>query len=244
MDIISHGGLGDCYIAFLKIFERYKTEAIRWTHVTANECHKPGIEALIDMYPRLESSKVVLIQYKDTYKNYISTFLVEKQGSVEITSCAKELKSGITEFVPAAHEWAKGFGGSGVLQPLAGRMGDNSKRGFLKEAILGVLPAYDNDMILLGEDFELEHDGVVNLTGKTTIEEAVAILYNAKSFLGYDGFLAYVAMSFGIPTTILWHVVTLPDWYMHPDWEENSVQLYTPNTCTKSFPAGIIRRNG
>ena len=70
------------------------------------------------------------------------------------------------------------------------------------------------------------------------IESAVDYIATSKGFIGFDGFLAYVAMSLKIPTCIFWHDQRLPAHYMNKQWESHTTQYFSGNIINE-IPAKI-----
>jgi len=94
-----------------------------------------------------------------------------------------------------------------VIQPHSGKPhGRNSKhlnRDFLediikrsnkKSVVLGTSPIYED----LGNNLIK----CANLIGKTSIKQAMSIIRNADSFIGPEGLLSFVALSYKIPSII------------------------------------------
>jgi ADP-heptose:LPS heptosyltransferase len=112
-----------------------------------------------------------------------------------------------------------------VLQTAAGR-NDNSFRYFAPTAILNMAQFFIErgyESVLLGGEFKAPTPSYVhNRAGFTSVWEALNILKGSSYFIGHDGFLAYVAMSMKIPSTVIFHDPTLPHHYMHSRWKERT----------------------
>jgi ADP-heptose:LPS heptosyltransferase len=60
-------------------------------------------------------------------------------------------------------------------------------------------------MTVLGTKKRVVPDGAINLTGGTTLEEALAMVRYSNLVIGPDGLLTYYSTIHGTPTTIIFH---------------------------------------
>jgi len=89
-------------------------------------------------------------------------------------------------------------------------------------------------VVLMGMKYKGAAYGALNITNHTSIRFALEVIRGAEYFIGLDGFLAYVAMSFGIPATVIYHEARLLDHYVHPAWAENSKILVGPQRISNT----------
>jgi len=221
----SSGGLGDAYITMLKIIEQAE-HPIKWWHGTGHDIHLEPITELMTILPGVVEAKCCKIT-KETVKQ------LEKEkidlGAVRLNTKVSELTfpTPNLEFVhPYIEKTDRDYV---VLQPVAGRP-DNSLRSFSPGAILTLVDFFCEkyDVVLLGMKYDLSSNKIVNLTGETSVRTALGIVKGAKHFIGFDGFLAYVAMSMIVPSTVLFHDARLPSHYMHDGWKERTKAHITP----------------
>lgn len=221
LSYLSSGGLGDCWIQFLKILPHSKTNLIRWQHINAHFCHVNTTLALMNLMPSALSVNSDQI-HPTNRKEYERIFLEKNPDRIRINSKAHELENPQPNLSFLINDLYKKH--YIVIQPTAGRQ-DNSLRTLNDNAIEQIIERYGyKNIILLGKKYEskLDHPIISNLTSKTTIKQAIELIYNCKGFVGFHGFLAYVAMSMKKPSEVLFDNPMLLNHYMHPEWEKNT----------------------
>lgn len=225
MKFYSSGGLGDAWIAFLKIWDKTccSDDDVWWHHQTGHDVHVDPIEQLMALMPGIVEGKV----HKVTKGNMDA---VEAQYMDENTLRLRSTAFDIENPIPNLLGVIGKIGSDSdkpiaVIQPAAGRP-DKSFRHFTPYAVNTLIDFYRNDgrdVVLLGHKYNAAvPTGVQNLTGKTSVKKALAVMNSASDFIGFDGFLAYAAMSMGVRSRVAFHMPGLSHHYMHPVWRERS----------------------
>ena len=87
-----------------------------------------------------------------------------------------------------------------VLAPRAGKPKQRNKR--MSSSEIGkVIGGFDLPVVMIGTDTG-KVKGVMDLSGKTTIPEALSIISGASGFAGFQGMLAYMALSQKVPSYV------------------------------------------
>ena len=216
MTTLSTGGLGDSWIAFLKILDMALRD-FSWTHLTGHEVHVGPIQELMELMPFTRSVKCQFSP-KDSRANDLLKF----PGATRVDSKAHSIKTPIIKS-PQRNVTFPEFKNLDyvVIQPAAGRP-DGSYRYFDEEIAQILTDRFAEkgiETILLGTMGEYNIDGAKNYIGKTNISGCISIISGAKHVVALDGFIAYVAMSFGIKTSVIFHEPQLYYHYMHDKWK-------------------------
>lgn len=236
MKFFSSGGLGDAYICFMKILEQAKGYHVSWEHMTSHQVHVEPITELMNLVPDISHGKCHKITKSTAHE---TEAMCVDDDTIRLNTVAKELEQPF----PELHFIKEGLWSAtdelyAVIQAGAGRPDDNSFRYFTPHSVNSICEMYgkkDMRALILGAEYtSAVPDRAENLTGKTTIQSAIEILSGANYFVGHDGFLAYVAMSMRIPSTVVFHDPRLPNHYMHPAWAERSNVRVGPNRISNA----------
>jgi len=230
---LSHGGHGDSWIVYLKLLP-YSNEPITWIHTTAHEMHVGPIQEIQSLMPNcsyqcIQGNKKLSVAVIDKFKN-------DFPDGIEINTKAGELQNPTPDLsflkLPKYKESYI------VVQPVAGRPIDTTLRIIEQKAIqqLRDFISPKHPIMLLGHECSYDIPNVLDLSGKTTVAEAISHVGQSSLFIGYHGFLAYVAMSFKIPTIMIFDVPWLPNHYTNPVWQKNTMILW----AMKSYNAPTI----
>lgn len=231
----SSGGLGDAWIVFLKIWgELFQGDQVVWNHATSHSFHRDSITQLMALVPGIAEANVHIIT-KATIRR------VEKQYVDNNTERLRSTAFDIPNPLPNLTSIIKPVKLKkpiAIVQPAAGR-DDKSFRHFTPYAVNMLIENFQHegkDVVLLGYKYTAATpDSVSNLTGKTSIATALSIIASASNFIGFDGFLAYVAMSLRIHSRVAFHAPGLSHHYSHPRWREHSEFCLTGQKIIEPF---------
>jgi hypothetical protein len=227
MKFLSSGGLGDYWIALLKILD-CQPEFIESTHLTRHQEHVEPITQLMSLLPNITHAKCFKVT-RDT-KPFAEESVMSQGDVIRLTSKASDIRNSILNCLPFKSIYENEYGDYAVIQPIAGRSitneDPNALRKFMPYAVSSLIEYFTKKglrTMLLGKPYEIATPrGILDMTGKTTVKQAIELVKNAKYFVGYDGFLAYVSMSFGVPSAVIFHDPRIVDHYMHPKWREKT----------------------
>lgn len=240
---LSSGGLGDAWICFLKIWDDVYDgfENVHWEHMTSHQVHVDPVTELMTLMPRIVYGKCHKID-KQSYQATERTLTAANEGIKRLNTVAGLIGDATPQLLWFEPRFKEQFGDYVVIQPAAGRP-DNSYRCFMPYAIMELVEHFGGKkIVLLGAEFKgAVPDNVVNLTNRTPIKTAIEIVKGADHFVGFDGFLAYVAMSMRVPTTLIFHDPRLPEHYMNPQWEEHTKWLIGPQRISDQVDLVIER---
>jgi ADP-heptose:LPS heptosyltransferase len=179
------------------------------------------------LMPRIVYGKCYQVD-KNTVKN-LEMALTADGDTTRLNTIARMIGDATPDLPWFEPRFREEFGDYVVIQPAAGRP-DNSFRCFMPYAIMELVEHFaGKKIVLLGAEFKgAVPENVVNLTNKTAIKTAVEIVKGADHFVGFDGFLAYVAMSLRVSSTVIFHDSRLPEHYMNPQWEEHTKWMIGP----------------
>lgn len=230
---ITSGGLGDAWIQALKISGKLSdhSETFGWEHITEQNIHVEPVNALQKIFtetsfcthiPREKAEERIRAVCKDA-------------GAIRVSSRTQEedmihYADHLSEIIKPAHLMGHNYV---ALQPIAGRISDNSKRILTKKVIRDIaMGMADKSIILLGASagsLNIPEPNVRDMTGKTTIHDAISYIWYCDMFIGYHGFLSYVAMSLGKKCIVLFDDPRLLSHYMNNEWKKNTtiVPVYT-----------------
>lgn len=238
LKFFSSGGLGDAWIAFLKIMSFKQTpefagSKVVWNHMTGHDFHVDTIRQIVNLVPDLFEGNVHKIT-KSTMGQVEAR--VKDEHTLRLQSTAFDLHTPCPDF-----SWVLRSGLAGdiaVIQPAAGR-DDKSFRHFTPYAVNTLIELFKEQgkkVVLLGYKYSAAvPEGVVNMTGKTTILHAISIIRDSSEFIGFDGFLAYVAMSMKVQSRVAFHAPGLSHHYSHPEWRKNSEFCLTSQKINEPF---------
>jgi hypothetical protein len=92
--------------------------------------------------------------------------------------------------------------------------GGGGSRGLTQNAILMLKGAFpDYKIIVLGAKKCITPDGTVNLTGGTTLQEALEVVRHSDLVIGPDGILTYFSAIHSVPTVLVFHEAPLAHSY-------------------------------
>lgn len=233
----SSGGLGDAWIAFLKIWDVVfdgVDDKIIWNHMTSHEFHRDSITQLMALMPGIVEANVHIITKATMEK-------VEAQHVDENTERLRSTAFDIGNPIPDLHSiftLPHRDDKFAIIQPAAGRS-DGSFRHFTPYAVNILIDHFWQRgmcVVLLGYKYGAAvPNGVKNLTGKTSIVYALNLIKNSSEFIGFDGFLAYAAMSMGVRSRVAFHMPGLSHHYSHPEWRKNSEFCLTSQKINEPF---------
>jgi len=234
----SSGGLGDAWIAFLKIWDVVFDgidDKVIWNHSTSHEFHRDSISQLMGLMPGIVEANV----------HTITKATMGKVEAQHVDKDTKRLRStafdivdptpGLTDILGPKVNLDKPIA---IIQPAAGRP-DRSFRHFTPYAVNTLIQQFHDrgkEVVLLGFKYSSAvPEGVNNLTGKTPIGTALKLIYSAEDFIGFDGFLAYVAMSMKVRSRVAFHAPGLSHHYSHPEWRKHSEFCLTTQKINEPF---------
>jgi len=238
------GGLGDAWIQMLKILNICEKEFI-WHHITGQAIHVTPISELQSLVTKHYNCKQVK---RGDVQRYAAKFLQKHPGTIRVSSKTQDKDMPIItpklDFIGQGRIMPQDYI---VIQPIAGRPNDNSKRYISRDALKNIVKQLSKTtIVLLGARFDFIAPNVINLTNNTNIYGAINIIYNAQTFIGYHGFLSYVSMSTDKKTYILFDDPRLLDHYMNEQWKKNStiipVNKYIEGPTILNDANAILRR--
>jgi len=215
---LSSGGLGDAWICFLKIIHASNGERVVWDHMTGHQIHVDPITELMTVMPDIQEAKCHKIDKKSRPDK--EKFLMT-EGTIRLNTKAGEIESPTPDLPVINNIYEKED--YVVVQPGAGRPNDNSFRYFMPYAVdsfIELFKSKNKGIVLLGAEYKTQNEDCFNLTNKSSIKTSLQIIRGSKFFIGFDGFLAYAAMSMKIPSIVIFHDPILPDHYMNKAWEK------------------------
>jgi hypothetical protein len=230
---LSSGGLGDAWICFLKILHASKGERVIWDHMTGHQIHVDPVTELMTLMPGIQEAKCHKIN-RDT-RNELEKSLMTSH-TIRLNTKANEIENPIPNlsFVRKIYQEDDPYV---IIQPGAGRPIDKSFRYFMPFAVDTLVEFFrdkQKNTVLLGAEYKARNDYALNLTNKTPIKTALELISCADFFVGFDGFLAYVAMSMNIPSCVIFHDPILPEHYMHNDWKNKTKFFVGPQRISEA----------
>lgn len=223
---ITSGGLGDAWIQALKISGKLSdhSETFGWEHITGQSIHVGPVNALQKIFtktsfcthiPRNKAEERIRAVCKDTGAIRVSS-RTQEEDMVHNAEC---LKPKILPENLVDNPYI-------VVQPIAGRTNDNSKRILTKKVVRDIaIEVSDTSVVLLGASMgrlNIPESNIIDKMGATTIHKAISYVWYCDMFIGYHGFLAYVAMSLGKKSVILFDDPRLLSHYMNSEWKKNT----------------------
>lgn len=243
MKYLSSGGLGDAWICFLKIWNDVFDEGkkVHWEHMTGHDVHVEPITELMTLMPKITYGKCHKIT-KSIQKNVEDAIMSSSRDFKRLDTKARGIVDPTPEFLPFQPVFKERFGDYVVIQPAAGRP-DNSYRCFMPYAVMELVEHFaGKKVVLLGARYKgAVPENVINFTDKTAISTAIQVIKGADHFVGFDGFLAYVAMSLKIPSCVVFHDPRLPAHYMNATWDKNSKWMIGPQRISDQVDLVIER---
>jgi hypothetical protein len=232
MKFISTGGLGDAFIAFIRLdSSSFSPEKVEWIHVESNDL----IRSSFDEYIKKEARAFASCEFVcDT--DYINNYRAGKwKGYIPVSSGMDTwcpLK-GETDFelqdpfryheerIPT--EWFKERYNV-AIQVSAGAKNDR-KWLFEVKTLRTVLEKKGFSVILIGNDPNFyDKDDDRNFVCKKTLPETLELLLHCDNFIGLSGFLNYYCCYNKIPNMHLMESEEHDKRYYHRDWKSISLK--------------------
>lgn len=230
---VSRGGLGDAWLAFLKIHGAAQIfSPTRWIHVASHKYQIDPITELMTLVPKIREAKCHL-EYIDTDIN-----------TVAVDSNIKGLGEPFPEIKLGKFHSDAPYA---VIQPFAGN--PDSPRGFSPSAMFDVAEAAAQmklDPVLIGSKYLFGQGfpaaaglagSVSNMTGKTSLRTSLQILKGASLFVGFRGFLAYAAMALRVPSIVIFDNENCAKRCVHHAWQNGTKILIS---TSKIIDAGEV----
>jgi len=192
------GSMGDAYLitCYLKSWGDLPLEVYHSTR-SENDYLRPLIREIYSLLPNV---KLKLVTHGTGGQPSRHTSSWASPGDPQLDRETTN-KSNFTPFpewdLPVYPGLPKGYS---VLAPRSGKPREKKKVMSLaeRERAIGEL---GTPVVMLGTNTP-EMNGVTNLSGKTTILEALSIISGASSFSGFQGMLAYMALSQKVPSYV------------------------------------------
>ena len=120
--------------------------------------------------------------------------------------------------------------------------GGGDTRGFTIEASRQIANNFpDYEIVILGSRLkQVQPDRVHNLTGQTTIEQALEYVRGSRLVIGPDGLLTYFSTIYGVPTTIAFHEPQLAFAYCVHDLPQARANAFLTRTNYIHDPTTVI----
>ncbi|MBA7707683.1 hypothetical protein ES703_116559 [subsurface metagenome] len=192
------GTVGDSYIILCKLYPIAKKERILCRHYTS---YAPARLVVKEIFSLLPNIQVELRTNRDwvVYVRGLFTHDTDKEEAKEyglVPEYYPLFDSGdIKQFgLPAEYE---------VLQIEAGT--DPAKRmsRLPEKTVSNIIMNVAYPLIVVGDkSFGMKGKNLIDLGGKTTVREVIAIIGNGRHFYGRLGFLSFVALSQKVPSSI------------------------------------------
>lgn len=219
----SSGGAGDVYIALLKILPLTKKDQIVWRHNTGTPYHNASIAQIMKLLPSLKDYKVT--NYKKEAEKQEKLFFEQCPNAIRITSQTKDIEEPCPNFY--FFEQDRVFESPyAVIQPVAGRPNDNTKRGFSKKAIEQLCRHYNSrnmGVVLLGENFHFDGDEnkyIYNMTGLIEIFFLLTIIHFSEEVIAPHGLIAYISQSMKKHTHVIFDLPILDHYMANKEWKK------------------------
>lgn len=192
------GTVGDGYVILCKLYPTAKKEKILCWHYTS---YAPARPIVREIYSLLSNIRVEMLVNKDPEVYVRGTFFhdtdkeeAEEYGLIPEYYPVFDLPD-IKRFdLPMEYE---------VLQIEAGTDPVKRKTRLPEKTITNIIANATLPLIVVGDrSFGMTGKNLIDLSGKTTIQEVIAIIRKARHFYGRVGFLCFVALSQKIPSSI------------------------------------------
>ena len=225
---IGSGAAGDSIIIgtkLLNIIKSMKLCHVTYEHYETNK-HTSYNKLLNDIWTFIkESAEQLGCEFNYTIEFYPNgkfySIVPQKvfNNATALTTKVDELCIKIPEF---KRDWT--FGNSGITIVTDG---GNGTRTISQEGIRQIKSAFpERKITLLGaKTLDIEQtDGIINISGKTKVIDALHIIDWADIVIGPDGLLTYYAYMANVPSLILFHEANLIEQY----WNKNLLRKSKP----------------
>jgi ADP-heptose:LPS heptosyltransferase len=226
---VGSGGLGDSVVIGTKLLKilsnaHWAKDTILYKHFESSK--RKGYESALNQYWKL---------VKNAAERFVATFKFEIEFYPHgkfwetVPRAVFNTATGLTTKVDmlCAHPLQEivvqnpGFSNSIALVVDGG----GGSRGFTDNAAKQIVDALpDNTIVALGAERRADIPArYTNLTGQTTLEEALKIVRSSKIAIGPDGILTYFAAIYGIPSYIVYHEAPLMSAYCVQNLPQSNV---------------------
>lgn len=200
------GTVGDSYVILCKLYHIARKERILCQHYTSYVPARPIVKEIFSLLPnihvelRTNRDSVVYIRglfSHDTDKDEAKEYgLVPEYHPVFDSADVKKFG------LPATYE---------VLQIEAGTDPVKRKSRLSEKTLNNIIGNANLPLVVIGDkNFRMKAKNLIDLGGRTTVQEVVTIIKNSRHFYGRTGFLSFVAVSQKVYSTIFVPLPLIP----------------------------------
>jgi len=192
------GTVGDSYVILCKLYRIARKERILCRHYTSYVPARPLIKEIFSLLPNIQVEMLInkdaKVWVRGTFSHDTGKEEAEEYGLTPEYYPVFDSADAKRFDLPMEYE---------VLQIEAGTDPVKRKTRLPEKTITNIIANGTLPLIVVGDrSFGMTGKNLIDLSGKTTIQEVIAIIRNARHFYGRVGFLCFVALSQKIPSSI------------------------------------------